>query len=97
MTPIDGQTVFMDASSKAAVVWHISDSAQWHKKVLTLKDPSMQILELAAIFYGFQLFSQELLNIVTHSSYSANVIFCLESSYLRHVNDPLLFTELQTL
>lgn len=55
------------------------------------------MLLLAAILYAFQLFSQEPLNIVTDSSYVANVVFHLESSYLKHVNNQLLFTELRTL
>ncbi|NXJ28448.1 POK8 protein, partial [Dicrurus megarhynchus] len=54
-------------------------------------------LDLAAIRYAFQSFSQEPLNIVTDSSYAVNVVFCLESSYLKHVNNHFLFTELRTL
>ncbi|NXB70688.1 POK18 protein, partial [Donacobius atricapilla] len=50
---------------------------------------------LATVQYAFQLFSQEPLNIITNSSYAANV-FCLESSYLKHVNNHLLFTGLRT-
>lgn len=62
-----------------------------------LKNAFVQILELAAIRNAFQLFSQEPLNIVTDSAYAAKVVFCLESSYLKHVNNYLLFTELRTL
>lgn len=68
MTPVNRPTVFTNASSKTnkgAVIWHMGDSVQWHKRVLTLKDASVQILELAALRYTFQLFSQEPLNIVT--------------------------------
>ncbi|NXC82185.1 POK8 protein, partial [Cercotrichas coryphoeus] len=53
-------------------------------------------LELAAICYAL-LFSQGSLNIITDSSYDANVAFCLESAYLKHVANHLLFTELRTL
>lgn len=87
MTPVNGLTVFTDASSrtnKAVVVWCVSDSAQWHRNVLTMENQSVQILELAAIQCALQKFSQEPLNIVTDSDSesAANVIFNLESSYL---------------
>lgn len=102
MTPINGLTVFTSASSrtnKAVVVWHISDSAQWHKKVLTMENASLQILELTAIQYAFQLFSQEPVNIVTDSAYAANVVFhlkssnlrCLQSAFIQRVTDVVDF------
>lgn len=68
MTPVNGPIVFTDTSSKnnkATITWLGGDSAQWHKKVLMLKDAFVQISMLAAIHYAFQLFSQEPLNITT--------------------------------
>lgn len=90
MTSVNGPTVLADTPSKtnkAAAIWHGGDSAQWHKRELMLKDASVQSLELAAICSAFQLFSQEPLNITTDSAYAAKVGFCLESSYLKHVNN----------
>ena len=93
-------TVFRDASSrtsKVAVEWCKGDCAQWHKRVLTPPNASVQILELSAIHYAFQLFSHELLNIVTDSEYAANVVFHLESLYLLCLDNPLLFRVVNTM
>ncbi|KAI1241636.1 hypothetical protein IHE44_0005119 [Lamprotornis superbus] len=39
----------------------------------------------------------EPLDIITDFSYAANVVFCLESSYLKHATNHFLFTDLRTL
>uniref|UniRef100_K7FUX2 ribonuclease H n=1 Tax=Pelodiscus sinensis TaxID=13735 RepID=K7FUX2_PELSI len=88
--PLPGaRTVFVDGSGntgKAIVVWRDGDDAPWNSDVFRVQG-STQIVELAVAVRAFELFLEEQLNLVVDSA----LLQRLESSFLKEVNNRLLF------
>ncbi|KAJ7409103.1 endogenous retrovirus group K member 18 Pol protein-like protein [Pitangus sulphuratus] len=97
---VEGITVFTDASGwsrKAAVTWVNPTTGQWDKKIQTINQGSVQVLELAAIRIAFELFSDQPLNVITDSCYAVGLVSLLEASFLRDINNPCLLAEICTI
>ncbi|TRZ07767.1 hypothetical protein HGM15179_019343 [Zosterops borbonicus] len=95
--PVQGPTVFSDGSGKtgkAIVTW--KDGSEW--KVLEGHEGgSAQLVELRAAVMAFQKFSQRPFNLVTDSTYVADIAQWLGHLVLKEVNNPALFHLLETL
>ena len=92
--PVEGITVFTDAgrkSRKAAVTWKEGDT--WEHQLLPgVPGDSLQTLELRAVIWTFQRWSQEPLNIVSDSLYVVGTVQRLENSMVKPVRNPVLHT-----
>ena len=89
-------TVFTDGSGKthqAVVLWRAT-ATQWQSDVHVV-DGSPQVVELAAVARAFQIFSDQKLNIITDSLYVTGIIQRIEGSFLKEVNNPVLFVQLK--
>ncbi|NXP38868.1 POK19 protein, partial [Leiothrix lutea] len=95
--PVQGHTIFTDGlgrTGKAIITW--KDGSEW--QVLEAhEDGSAQLVELRAAFMAFQKFSQEPFNLVTDSTYVADVAQQLGHSVLKEVGSAALFHLLKTL
>ncbi|NXW91577.1 POK18 protein, partial [Alopecoenas beccarii] len=54
-------------------------------------------LELTAVRIAFEVFRNEPLKVITDSYYAAGILNCLEASFLKEVDNPLLMAELRML
>ncbi|KAM9165602.1 endogenous retrovirus group K member 11 Pol protein [Pangshura tecta] len=92
--PVDGLTVFTDASGaaqRAGLLWFADE--HWHHE-LVLADGSLQVLELRAIVRAFEKWPDTPLNIVSDSLYAVGLLRRLERSFLGHVPNPVLWSAL---
>jgi len=88
-------TVFTDGSGKThqPVCSLVCDCYTMAVRHIHVIDESPQIVELAAV--AFQIFSERKLNIITASLYVTGIIQQIEGSFLKEVNYPALFAQLQ--
>jgi len=76
------------------VVLQHATVTRWQSDIYIVNG-SPQIVELAAAAQAFQIFSEQKLNIITDSLYVTGIIQQIEGSFLKEVNYPALFAQLQ--
>ncbi|XP_030414231.1 uncharacterized protein LOC115649438 [Gopherus evgoodei] len=93
-SPVQGLTVFTDASGKmarAAILWYTAGA--WHHEMV-VAEGSLQVLEFQAIIRAFAKWPSTPLNIVSDSLYAVGVANRLERSLLKQVPNPVLWRAL---
>ncbi|NWZ73963.1 PO113 protein, partial [Acrocephalus arundinaceus] len=82
--PVDGRTVFTDASrktKKAVCVWQ--QQGEWKQHIIK-NEPgvSLQTLELRAVCWAFQTWDKEPLNVVSDSLYVVGIVQKIEDALI---------------
>uniref|UniRef100_A0A8C3I067 Uncharacterized protein n=1 Tax=Chrysemys picta bellii TaxID=8478 RepID=A0A8C3I067_CHRPI len=93
-SPVQGLTVFTDASGRAAragLLWR--DAGTWHHETV-VANGSLQVLEFRAIIRAFVKWPNVPLNIISDSLYAVGVTCRLERSVLKNVSNPELWQAL---
>ncbi|NXI39499.1 POK11 protein, partial [Galbula dea] len=94
--PVQGLTIFTNGSGKtgkAVITW--KDDSGWPNLTSSVEG-SPQLVELQAVTMAFQKFPDVPLNIVTDSSYVADITQRMDKALLK-VSNPVLFKLLKTL
>ncbi|NXH57341.1 POK8 protein, partial [Rhabdornis inornatus] len=90
--PVEGLTVFTDASrktSKAGLTWQ--DKGKWLSEILEGPGDSLQVLELRAVIRVFEKGPNDPINIVSDSLYVVGVVECLERAILKEIQKQQLW------
>lgn len=89
--PLNAITLFTDGSGQthnSVIAWLDKNTKAWKQDVQKVEG-SPQIVELAAVVRAFQLFPEPF-NLITDSSYVANIVERIEGSVLKDVNNDKL-------
>lgn len=93
--PLDAITGLTDGSGKAhksVITCQDATTEEWNSDIRIIQG-SPQIVELAAVVREFEIFQQPF-NLITDSSYVANIFKRLEGSLLREIDNENLFSYL---
>ncbi|NWU82347.1 POK11 protein, partial [Onychorhynchus coronatus] len=93
----DAKNIFTDGSGRtgnAVVVWQ--ENGSWKQDVHRVEG-SPQIVELSAVVRAFFLFKNEPINLISDSAYVIGIVKRIEHSYLKNINNDLLFSLFQML
>ncbi|NXY11267.1 POK7 protein, partial [Pteruthius melanotis] len=90
--PVEGLTVFTDASRKtlkAGLTWQ--DKGKWLSEILEGPGDSLQVLELRAVIRVFEKWQDDPINIVSDSLYVVGVVEHMERSLLKEIQNRRLW------
>ncbi|NWT92107.1 POK8 protein, partial [Urocynchramus pylzowi] len=90
--PVEGVTVFADASqkaSKASFTWQ--ERGKWLREILEGPGDSLQVLELCAVLRVFKKWPNDPINIVSDSLYVVGVVECMQQALLKEIQNQKLW------